>query len=377
MPFTFEYVNEFIDTIDVFPGIRKNHEHKELTLGDLHGNFLYFLYLLVFHGVINNMDEDTYNKLRDIYKAVDVDISREFNDILHKIKFNNTIFVRLIGDEVGDRGNNDYFTLKLLEHMHDSGLEFEILVSNHGFEFIKAYETEGNAPLFIEPSFCKSLLNLWGLMIKNEAMSHEVKRIINRVYKVHLKAISYRFFSLSNTLCLYTHAPAGIVNLRSVADFFKTTWEDYTIEDVIQSLDRINTQFQCLLNQNKVHSLMTIEEIQSSQTITSSFASIIWNRGIQHLFRPKYFLNLNTSMIWVHGHDAFGPRVPHHIYNLDATDLGKSQDSNGPHLAFIHNRPPAHLSFRYMFWEDETKFYERRALQDIEEPQKAKPEVIA
>ena len=41
----------------------------EVTLGDLHGNAMKLLYMLVEHGVISELSEDTYRELVRIYLA--------------------------------------------------------------------------------------------------------------------------------------------------------------------------------------------------------------------------------------------------------------------------------------------------------------------
>lgn len=92
-------------------------EGYQLTLGDLHGNALKLLNTLIKHHVMD-LDEKSYTDFADVYikKTEDLmpDDMKKFNSILEKITFNpraKDFFIRLIGDELADRGSNDYFTL--------------------------------------------------------------------------------------------------------------------------------------------------------------------------------------------------------------------------------------------------------------------------
>ena len=105
-----------------------NDNQGSLTIGDLHGNTIKLLYFLLRHKIIDFRAEcdkqKTYQAFVDLYeqsrdrtltKPQLETILQTFHQLVDTIEvIDNDILIRLIGDEVADRGNNDYFTLKLL-----------------------------------------------------------------------------------------------------------------------------------------------------------------------------------------------------------------------------------------------------------------------
>ena len=135
------------------------------TLGDLHGNALKLLFFLTYLGIFQ-INEEIYKRLVHIYHtptaALTQELLDEFDFIVGDIPIlNRTLLVRLIGDELADRGSNDYFTLRILEKLYLEEIPIEILLSNHGIGFIEAYEDK---PTFLYDNlgsdYATSLYNL-------------------------------------------------------------------------------------------------------------------------------------------------------------------------------------------------------------------------
>ena len=170
--------------VDIQP-LAKN---EEITLGDLHGNALKLLFILVSFSVVE-ISEDDYNQVVRIYFTQEDSLTEEylqqFNAILAKLKV-NPASIRLIGDEFADRGSNDYITFKILEKLYSTGVSLEILISNHSIEFLQAYENydEANANPF-EPVMLKfnghanSLGALNTLVVKKLVSSIEIIDSLN------------------------------------------------------------------------------------------------------------------------------------------------------------------------------------------------------
>lgn len=143
-----EFINEQVDIfqLPVLDVPHKGNTGIQITIGDLHGNAMKLMFMLVKHGIATNINEAEYNRLVEIYKTPTQDLTKkhldEFNQILSKIEFSKDSLVRLIGDELADRGNNDYFTLKILEKLNEHKVPVEIIVSNHSIEFIEACEKQ-------------------------------------------------------------------------------------------------------------------------------------------------------------------------------------------------------------------------------------------
>jgi hypothetical protein len=79
------------------------------------------------------------NNARDIIFE-DINDARTCIDSIKLGSGNKKRLIRLIGDELADRGANDYLTLLLLGKMKDLELKYEIIWSNHG-NFFYQYHT--------------------------------------------------------------------------------------------------------------------------------------------------------------------------------------------------------------------------------------------
>ena len=99
------------------PHVINQHNYRQATIGDLHANAMKFIYFLVAEGIFDISDAH-YRALSNIYQkditTTSDDVLRAdivtFNDIIDNgLRLKNPTFIRLIGDEVGDRGQNDYF----------------------------------------------------------------------------------------------------------------------------------------------------------------------------------------------------------------------------------------------------------------------------
>lgn len=301
----------------------------ELTIGDLHGNAIKLLYFLIKQQIVSNVTSQEYKKLVDIYKKSVDKLGKKdlesFNKIVKKIVCKNQkLIVRLIGDELADRGSNDYFTLKILQKLIEQGIRLEILLSNHSAQFIKAYEIQQINPhnkfvsQDLDSRFITSMHNLQILIDKKLIDKKEVFTIYQTIYKPNLKLISYSLSSKNGEeeIILYTHAPAGLESIQSIASEFDIFYKDAKLAELTQTLERINTEFQReYVQENNLRDLLGME---------NPVYSFIWNRNYKHLERPEQKLGYTLS--FVHGHDSNEPSQKN-IYNLD-TDLGKCGNCN-------------------------------------------------
>jgi hypothetical protein len=235
---------------------------------------------------------------------------------------NKKTSVRLIGDELADRGNNDYFTLKILQKLHERGVGLEILLSNHSAEFIKAYEIQqlNSHNKFVSQNldsrFITSMINLQILIDKKLIDKKEVFSIYQTVYKPNLKLISYTLHSKNKAIVLYTHAPAGLEAVKLIASELDTDYKDGKLAELTETIDKINNEFQeKYVQENNIRDLLEIE---------NPVYTFIWNREYKILERPEQKSGYKLS--FVHGHDSREPSQKN-FYNLD-TDLGKCRNCN-------------------------------------------------
>lgn len=293
--------------------IRSHAEHTHLTIGDMHGNAIKLLFFLVSEGVFI-IDPEAYTKLVTLYRK-DVAIIQEqdlleFETILKNIKIQKIDLLRFIGDNFADRGSNDYYTLKIFEKLNQSSINFEVLLSNHDFEFI--FNASNNFPDFspptIWPAQTVSMLNLGALVSRKLISKDSIIEILLKDYMPHIKLVSL------DDHHLFFHAPNGIDLIKALATWYQIDYNDETINDLEETVNKINQKFmQHLLNND-------LDEI--SREILRQFgphSRLTWNRNLYNIDVPNEYNNYQLN--YVHGHNGPGQTLPN-LINLD-TDLGK------------------------------------------------------
>lgn len=256
----------------------------------------------------------------------------QFRLFVQQLKINDpTTLIQLIGDEVGDRGSNDYFTIVLLDFLKKSGVSVTKLISNHGHEFVSAYESMLTGSEFkpagtlspaqsISISGLKLLLNLH--IIDKEELTSLVES-----YKSSLKIIDYLLHD--DGITLISHAPIRFDVLKKIARHFGVVYDDSTKEALATTIDKINTKFAVAVSENRAHELYDLgdfdaENMSSAQVAQNPLAHVMWNRWSETKdnspeARPASVKGY--AVHYVHGHDShLSPRP--HVSNLD-TDNGK------------------------------------------------------
>jgi hypothetical protein len=327
------------------PTAQENVE-EEITIGDLHANAIKLLYMLVRHGIASNIDETDYETLVTIYRKNQHDLVAEdlttFNKLLLKIEFSTHIKVRLIGDEVADRGQNDFFIFKILEKLTKARVPIEILLSNHGLEFIEAYEidTRFSPPRLDQgynPGHANSMSNLQRLIDRGLVKREEILELVKNAYQPTLRIISYSLNEDKSKISLYSHAPVGITIIKRLAEKFGLEYNNSSALELAKTIDRINAAFQVHLQDKTLHTCydagklwLAYNGVNYPETDVIEF--ITWNRSYVELVRPAEYN-------FIHGHDPNGP-TEGHIYNLD-NHLGKKLISDpGTYTVVYTYNPP-------------------------------------
>ena len=256
-----------------------------------------------------------------------------FNGILAKLQFNKTVGIRLIGDELADRGSNDYFILKVLEKLQQHNVPVEILVSNHGIEFIETCEKHKDfrSPMLYEGGHAPSLKSLQILVEKGLVLREEVLDIAKNAYQPTLKALSYSLSEDKSEITIYSHAGIGLTNIIALADLLKVDYVDDTAQQLADTIDAINIKFQEHVQNKTVHTLYDFGEMhrgyEGQANERAPFVFLMWNRFYQGLKRPP--MNFNYRLNFVHGHDST-EKTHENIYNLDSP-LGKFDPFKSAH----------------------------------------------
>lgn len=316
-----------------FPKLEYKYELKdsEITIGDMHGNALKFIYFLVKQRILT-MPKKDYQELIRIYNIPVDSLSEkdltQFTTLINNARVNKGAKIRLLGDELSDRGSNDYFTLKLLQKITKE-IPVEIIQSNHGLEFLYFYETKMQDHNFsLAKQYKQSLSNLSILIKKKLVHKTEIAAIIEQYYLPNLKIVSYTLDEKQNDLTLYSHALTEPEEIKALADAFKVK---YDLENITNTLDEINKTFSTIVANKKLITTSKLKEAYSRKIdITDApldypIVRATWSREYKSKIDPIRRKLGQYNLFSVHGHDGAGEvpsRYQARIKNLD-NEFGK------------------------------------------------------
>lgn len=342
-----EFYREQVDIFKLpdFDGQHQADEGAQITIGDLHGNTMKLIFMLVKHGIAKNLNEEDYETLVKIYRKETNQLTKKdldrFNQILDKLEFNNEATVRLVGDELADRGNNDYFTLKVLEKLNQNNVPLEIILSNHSVEFIEAYEKQDN---FNSPMLgwqhAPSLNKMQNLLERGLISKEEILEITEKAYKPALRAISYTLNEEKDEITLYTHAPSDLKVIKAISKKLEVPYSDKTAVELAQTIDLINEKFQDHVNKNTVNTLYSKDAMYNAYNMRpldpneKPFEYVMWNRVYSDLDRKVNHTD-GYKINFVHGHDSVG-NTKDNIFVLD-NSLGKFEYMNQGEYTILYS----------------------------------------
>lgn len=336
-----QILSEQVDIYQLPTRIVSHAKNAKVTLGDLHGNAIKLLFWLIQQGVVSGITAKQYELLVILYRSRSLYLSREcllvFEEILDAASIKPAVALRLLGDELADRGGNDYFTLKILEKLIGHGVSVEILLSNHGYEFVEAYETDNGFQSNRMPShsiysfFRKNLTNsmhAFSVLCDDKVISAQtIEQLINKTYKPILKFISYDLSDNGDAITLYSHARIDCATIKDVANKLKVPYRDESALALSQTIDAINIVFARAVQENKVHTLFDVDKIAESYSdlkrktdyAEHPLERVIFNRRYDDLNCSPTSANGAYRIYYAHGHDSVGKELLQeaHIINLN------------------------------------------------------------
>jgi tyrosine-protein phosphatase YwqE len=330
------FTNEFEDRTKRIRVVNNSHLHRmpqieklepsiaHITFGDLHGNSLKLIHQLIQTGFISNMTDQSYDELFRIYtkktdQLTEPDLLR-FKEILDGLEIDNRHALTLIGDELCDRGRNDYFTLLILNKLHKAKVDFDVTVSNHSIEFIRDADKEDEEPFLDGSDY--SLKNYIRLKrrLKTEFPNivKECDDIISQVYKPRVKAISYTFNPLTQQFSLYSHAPIDLRDIRKLCDKYDVKFADSDVYTLMHSIDQLNAKIADRLTHRGLFATMRNGPLEN----------LIWNRGRNwdDNKRDQYLVGNGFTICFVHGHVGTDETPYSSNHENTDNDFGKGED---------------------------------------------------
>lgn len=247
-------IHSYPEMIDIHP------QNTWVTMGDLHGNAVKFLNMLVYEAVISISEKnyDSFLVLYDVAEDFSVSLEdyQEIKSILpHRAADNaNHANLRVLGDDVADRGFSDAMILFIYRALKKLTINYEIILSNHSLEFLKQYAIgfDKNADfLYVDDlaHFGRSLHGLLRDINENKEMLSIINKIVESAYLPNLKLLSYEINS-DNQISLFTHAPANSAKIKILAELFAgydAKLKIATPKDLGKVIDAINLAFKSML----------------------------------------------------------------------------------------------------------------------------------
>jgi len=358
----------------------KNDEDA-VVVGDLHASGLKLIYFLLAENRIE-LSEVNYKRLVELHQkarttnedalskfysgitqaeasssALTIIELVEFCEILEKIKpIQNQSRIIEIGDDFFDRAGDDALNLMILQKLHtlfdqppeacssSSSTEhitpeakadqtapqpiLEILLSNHGFAFIKFVEillandkspeqcladldTElrKNPPFLVQHKQFSSFFGLRNALINGTMSLKQVQLLCKEIYFKKLKLLSYSLSENGDAIAVYSHAIIDHFVIYEIAQTLKVNFNADSPKALAATIERINQAFQQVLEAGTLSSMMQFG---------SPLYTLIWNRSPEALPSHKkvykdqldqpYSGNLSFPIFYVHGH--CGPSQP-------------------------------------------------------------------
>lgn len=317
----------------------REDSHTQFVIGDLHGNALKLIHLMLLEGVFTfepkNEREKKYQELRRIYEKpvekLNSDDIANLKKLISDFKVDAKKSVTLLGDDLADRGNNDYFTLLVLKKLVESKVDVEILLSNHGCMFIKDYERAFFTGFhsFSFQEIGQSLTHMKKLITGELIKEEEVRDLVKDFYLPCVKGISYSL-SAEGELTLFSHAPIGLETVEGLANKFKIPYNASSTQMLVKTIDQINAAIKEKLNTKQLTGCIEEGFNERSAPVPHNKAPLyrlIWNRIVGEELITT--MNNGNQVSFVHGHTGPGYSFGDNHTNLDSNSGKSAEDTLG------------------------------------------------
>lgn len=333
------------------------------VIGDLHGNALKLFHTLCVIGILK-VSKKTYQEFVDMYfsdhENIDHATLEYYAEFFRKIIENTKCrgkhpYIIFAGDEVGDRGRSDFLTLQILRVLYNIEVFYRICISNHGFEFINAYETLDFKPLIIGGDQACSLKVLDKIITDKLTTPASLLQLIYCVYRQHLvvyETVMHGKYDHPKGMVFISHAPIGFEVINNIN-------KQYNLNHYINHCYLVNNKwYECYdevchnlyryfqmkyFNKNLFHTLVGpgaamkgLSKFRISQD-GNPLELLMWNRNAD-LDRPSQ--DDHQQLYWVHGHDSRQWDEQPHVINLDHDNwLGKTDEAVTGNLNLVYIAP--------------------------------------
>jgi hypothetical protein len=355
-----------------------------ITSGDMHGNVMKYIWLLVKNEVLKLEKPEDFYSLWELYdkdwsyfsggydsphmgsmpKQEQQEALASFREIIGRAEVNPSCRIRLLGDFIADRGKNDWMTLLVLEKLEEVGVRTEIVASNHDMFFLNEYY-RGDPKLWGKSNsdYGDYVFGIKRLVDDGVVSQEELIKMIERVYYPNFKLISYALSEDKKKITLFTHAPNCLDPIKDLARELDVVYKDKDAQELAETIDGINLAFQILrfADDEKFKKMVEVaattalrceydscyrtKHVPYSFDQDSPLSALVWNYGNKTELEklPDYVEQL------VHGHIGAKRPESDRCLNLD-NDLGRPNHDDGFYNS--HRSPERVWDERYEFSSD-------------------------
>lgn len=362
----------------------------KLVIGDIHGNAIKLLYILIAAGVIDMKSED-YQRCVDLYydhKHKDsAESAKEFNECLSKVRINpDAPDIHFLGDIVVDRGRNDQYTKEIFMQIfnqpngpqewhnqadHDVELGYHYNAATQSFYAVgrgQNRQTHAYEPLDFKfnPQTGNSFHQFIQLAEQTPALQSNADEFFR--YYIKRQRLVDTIEDQDGNLSLCTHAPIGQETLRALGELYGLDYPEFDEkgdvkqyhQDLKKFIDAVN---ECYLwheasgdfyQQLEVEMRTRPAELQMTNNgipVTHPLARLLWNRATNFgkpvgdkLIEP---FPKSAGIQFIFGHDGNG-KVPEQLKDshlclddeMGKCKSGKKEQTEGELTVYVGSKTP-------------------------------------
>ncbi|MCP4102549.1 MAG: hypothetical protein GY750_14185 [Lentisphaerae bacterium] len=328
------YINYPPNTKDITLGV------SIIAIGDLHSCAIKLVYFLIKYKLIQCSNKG-YTAIYSAYISNDVDKFCKLLISETKVGvMSNPPLIIMIGDTLGDRGQDDMMILKTYELLHIYNLNYLILFSNHDMEFVMNYKKgQINKGKLLVPFsldkyeiFAKSLVSLHKSISIGKVSTNDLDILLNTVYFPHLTLIYQHQMTYDYNkkgLIIFTHAPNEIQFIEKCHRALCPQTLQQQIPTKIESLDKLINMIKEINSSFNIDSFVKLNENYKPQHINQyakyPLLKFLWNRE----FKQEHPIQYKHIITFVHGHVGELKMAQPYLHNLDS-NFGKEFFNSHP-----------------------------------------------
>jgi len=239
-----------------------------------------------------------------------------FRKILDQVKVLTTCTYLELGDETGDRGNDDLKIHSTIKKLRSEKVKLKVFPSNHGIATITSREQGIYKSYDVADLQAVSIAVLQHLINHGAIEKKEIDDMIDEhYYEACSDLIDVHSFQQNpgndDSLICFSHAKIDIDDIKALAQQFGVECHLDTIENTKATAKRINEFYKKKLFAKEIHTLLPTLEQLAQSNVTPLYV-LLWKR-----LNDRVGFNAGKFTYFCSGHDGAGQYSNSMIIDLD------------------------------------------------------------